>query len=109
MVDQFDKLVSELTTFSLTLFGASVATSAFIYSIVAQLFKSGTSISDWLLLVHVVITAGLVFFVSFGLGLASRYAKAKSLLQTGCLLTFIIGLIIMLSVMAMLLLASFPS
>ncbi len=108
MVDQFDRLVSDLTAFSLTLFGVAIAASTFLYSIVAQLFRSGTSISEWLVLVHVVITGGLFFFVSFGLGLTSRY-KAKVYFQAGCVLTFIIGIAIVLAVMVMLWQASFAT
>lgn len=105
----FDRLIEQITTYSLTLFGIAIAGSAFIYSVIAQLFRSGLSISAWLLLVHVTILAGLFFLLSFGVGFVSRYSRFKVALQTVCLFLFSVGFIFAFAVSILLYLESFPS
>jgi hypothetical protein len=111
MTSNVDRLADELARLSLTLFAATVAGSAFIYSITIQFERSGLPTSTWIGMIHAMSLAGIAFILSFFSGIFPRLsglsARVKTLIRGISMSLFGLGLILLLSVSVVLWMSTF--
>ena len=110
-MSSLDRFVDELTKLNLPLFAASVAASAFMYSIASQFQRSGLPTSPWISMIHATSLAGIVFILSFLSGIVPKLSllstKVKQVARVVSISLLGFGLVLLLSVSVILWLNTF--